>query len=105
MNLVVLVRTLGPRIVASPVTYFIIRHAGVALIAGMGARLGGDVYEALKKRALKREEREEDLRRERRETRDEELRREREEERFREREEDLYREYEERLNRRESRRR
>ena len=46
---IVLLRTLLPRLATNRLVIVVIRHTGVALLAGIGARLGGDLYEAFKK--------------------------------------------------------
>ena len=49
----ILLRTLLPRLAANRAVILVIRHIGVALLAGVGARIGGDIYDAVKKRADK----------------------------------------------------
>lgn len=42
-----------PRLAANRFVIVVIRHTGIALLAGIGARLGGDLYDAFKKRVQK----------------------------------------------------
>lgn len=50
---IVLLRTLLPRLASNRLVIVVIRHTGVALLAGIGARLGSDLYDAFKRRVEK----------------------------------------------------